>query len=99
MPRTITREEFDRACDAIWTEFVYADGNAIRTSDEAKDVPGFCTLLRVYLSKMENDWATKPGVNQGDGSVQVTQALNGLRKVAAIAMRGMIYNGVRGREN
>ena len=91
---TITREEFDEACDALWSEIAYQDSLPRRTDDEAKDVPGFLTLARRYERKIENDWADLPGV--GDPA-QVEEALHGLRKVSAIYLRAMIYCGIRNR--
>jgi hypothetical protein len=85
------------AFSAIKTELDYQDKLPIRTADEAQDVPGFLTLLRRYTRKVEDAWADNGGVEQPDGSVQVEEALHGLRKLAAIAVRAMIYNGVRSR--
>jgi hypothetical protein len=99
MPRLVTRREFDEACEAVWTEIKYQNELPRRTEDEARDVPGFLTLLRRYIRKTENAWADNPGVPQSEGLVQVPKALDGLRKVAAVAMRGMIYNGVRNRSS
>lgn len=93
----VTQEDFDKACRAIWTELEYQNTLPIRTADEASDVPGFLTLLRRYLSKVENGWADNAGEVQEDGTIQVTEALHGLRKLAAIAVRAMLYNGVRSR--
>ena len=87
----ITREEFDEACDALWTEINYQNNLSRRTADEAKDVPGFLTLGRRYERKIEDDWADQAG------TPQVEDALHGLRKVSAIYLRGMIYCGVRDR--
>jgi hypothetical protein len=92
MARTVSREAFNEAVEALWTELYYQDNLPRRTeADEAKDVPGFATLGRRYLRKMEDDWADKPG------TPQVEEALHGLRKLGAIFVRGMIYNGVRRR--
>ena len=91
---SVSREEFDEAVEALWTELQYQDGLSIRTADEAKDVPGFLTLARVYLSETEKQWAHNPGVGEPP---QVEEALNGLRKCAAIFVRAMVYNGVRNR--
>lgn len=90
----VTRAEFDAAVEALWAELQYQDGLPIRTADEAKDVPGFLSLARVYMRKAEDAWATQPATAQPDNTVQVTEALHGLRKIAAIAIRAMIYNGV-----
>ncbi len=92
-PRIISREEFLEACEAVWTEIEYQNNLPRRTDDEAKDVPGFLTLMRCYLRKAEDEWADNPGVMQHDGQVQVESALNRLRSLAAIAVRAMIYNG------
>lgn len=99
MKRTeVTRAEFDAACDALWTELQYQDNLQRRTDDEAKDVPGFVTLGRRYVRLLEDAWADNPGTVQDNGTVQVEEALNGLRKVAAIFVRAMVYNGVRERK-
>jgi hypothetical protein len=95
MPRTVTREEFDRACNAIWSEIEYQNGLSRRTDDEAKDVPGFMTLLRRYIRKTEDAWADEPAEERTESGIQVTKALHGLRKLATICVRAMIYNGIR----
>lgn len=94
--KTLYRE-FARAADAIYSEILYQDNLERRTDDEAKDVPGFLTLLRRYIRQTEDVWVENPGTEQEDGLVQVTAALDGLRKIAAIATRAMIYNGIRQR--
>lgn len=99
MPRTVTREQFDEAVEALWTEIEYQNALPHRTEDEADDVPGFLTLLRRYTSKAEIERCDNAAVKQPDGTVQVPEALHALRKLAGIALRGMIYNGVRSREN
>jgi len=83
--------------DAITDELKYQDALPRRTDDEAKDVPGFLTLARVYMRRCEDNWANNPGMMQPDGQVQVEEALHDLRKLAAIFVRAMIYNGVRRR--
>jgi hypothetical protein len=88
----ITREQFNLAMEAIWSEIQYQDQLPLRTDDSAKDVPGFITLGRRYIRKLEDDWADNPG--EGN-PCQVPQALHGLRKVAAVFTRAMICNGVR----
>lgn len=98
-PKTVSRAEFDRACEALWTEMEYVNALPIRTSDEADDVPGFLTLLRRYVRKTEDAWADNAGVMQIGGDVQVPQALHGLRKLAGICIRAMIYNGIRSRSD
>lgn len=93
----ITRQDFDKAVEAIWTEIEYQNNLARRTeaedttdaTREAHDVPGFLTLARRYERKIEDDWADQPA--------PVEDALHGLRKVAAIFTRSMIYCGVRNR--
>ena len=99
MSRTINREEFDEACEALWTEIEYQNSLPHRTDDEAKDIPGFLTLLRRYLRKVEDDWADNAGVPVDDGQwkVQVPEAQHGMRKLSGIALRAMIYNGIRKR--
>ena len=91
MSRLVTREEFDKVCEAIWSELEYQNNLPRRTDDEAKDVPGFATLARRYMRKLEDDWADLPG------TPQVEPALHGLRKLAAIFVRSMIYCGIRHR--
>lgn len=98
MARYVTREEFDNAVEALWSEIEYQNGLARRTDDEATEVPAFCTMLRNYTMRCEMDWIDNPGTKQPDGQVQVSKALHGLRKISAIALRGMIYNGVRNRD-
>jgi len=89
MRKLITREEFDKAVEAVWTEIEYQNGLPRRTaSAEAKDVPGFLTLGRRYMRKTEDLWAD---------NACAEEALPGLRKLAAIFIRGMIYSGIRGR--
>lgn len=92
MSRKITREEFLVATEALWTEIDYQNTLPRRTDDEAKDVPGFMTLVRRYMRHVEDDWADNPGV--GDPP-QVESALHGLRKLTAILIRSMIYCGIR----
>lgn len=94
-PKTITREEFDAACDALWSEIEYQNTLPIRTPDEAKDIPSFCTLGRAYLRKVEDAWATQPA-NEETGVVE--DAAHGCRKLAAIFLRAMMYSGIRHRE-
>ena len=94
MSRTVDRQRFDMAAEAIWQELEYQDRLTRRTDDEATDVPGFATLARRYMRKLEDHWADQPGV--GDPPV-VEDALHDLRKLAAIFVRAMIYNGVRTR--
>lgn len=93
--KTVSRREFDVACDALWSELQYQDNLPRRTDDEASDVPGFLTLGRRYMRKVEDDWADQAGTGP---SVQVEDALHGLRKLSAIFMRAMIYNGIRKRQ-
>jgi len=99
-PHTICREEFDQACEAVWTEIEYVNNLPRRTSDEAKDVPGFLTLARLYMDRTAAAWADQPGKpcviirdHEPEFMVQVPDALAGLRKVAGIMVRAMIYNG------
>jgi hypothetical protein len=87
--RVIGRQEFDEACNAVWTELQYQDALPRRTDDEAKDPQGFATLGRVYLRKLEDDWAMNPG--------PVEAAFHDLRKLSAVFVRGMIYCGIRTR--
>lgn len=93
----ITSEQFKEACDAVWVEIVYQNGLERRTeaqasdcgTGEAHDVPGFLTLARRYMRKIEDAWADQPA--------PVEDALDGLRKVAAIFVRAMIYTRIRWR--
>ncbi len=96
-PRTVTRQEFIDAAEAIWTELQYQDNLPRRTDDEAKSVEGFATLGRRYLRHLEDHWADQPGVPDANGVYVVEDALNDLRKLAAIFARGMIYMGIRQR--
>lgn len=94
MPRLVTRDEFDRACNAVWSEIEYQNTLPRRTDDEAKDVPGFLTLLRCLYAadggrlggsaRGGAQRARSPGPQRG-----------GMRKLAAICVRAMIYNGIR----
>lgn len=86
----VTLEELGKAMAAVMDEVAYQNNLERRTDDEAKDVPGFLTLLRVYLRKAEDVWANNPGPER---------ALHEMRKLAAIAVRGMAYCGVRGRND
>ena len=86
--RVVTEDEFLEAMRAVRGELNYQDGLERRTEDEAKDPAGFFTLARRYLRKGEDEWADNPGPEL---------ALHALRKIAAIAIRGMIYCGVRHR--
>lgn len=95
MSRKITREEFDIVVEAIWSELKYQNNLPRRTDDEAKDIPGFLTLLRRYIRIAEDDWADNPGEETPYGDVQVPKAQHDLRKLAAICARAMIYNGVK----
>lgn len=86
----VTREQFEEAMEAIWSELQYQNQLPIRTEDgEAKDPAAFATLGRRYLRKLEDAWADNAGFEP---------SLPFLRKLAAIFTRGMIYNGVRRRE-
>ena len=78
------------AAEAVWSEIEYQNSLARRTdADEAKDMPGFLTLLRRYQRKVEDIWADNPG--------PVEEAEHGMRKLAAICVRAMIYTKVRHR--
>jgi hypothetical protein len=89
MTEIVTREEFDKAVEAIWTEIEYQNSLPRRTeASEARQVPSFLTLGQVYLDNTARDWA----LNEGD-----EVALHGLRKLAAIFVRGMTYCGIRNR--
>lgn len=86
----VTREQFDKTCEIIWSEIVYQNKLSRRTDEsEATQVPSFLTLGQVYLNKTAEDWA----MNKGD-----ELALHGLRKIAAIFVRGMVYCGNRERK-
>ena len=90
MPK-ITKAQFKEAAQALVGELAYQDSLPRRTEDgEAKDPAAFATLARVYLRKLEDNWA----MNEGN-----ELALHDLRKCAAIFVRAMIYCGVRERAN
>jgi hypothetical protein len=89
MSKTVTKAEFQAACDAVWTEIEYQNSLPRRTDDEAKEPAGFATLGRVYLSRLEAAWSDNVGIEE---------SLPFLRKLAAIFIRGMIYCGVRVRQ-
>lgn len=95
MPKYVTKEEFDKAVEAVWSEIEYQNSLPRRTNDEAKEIPAFCTMLRQYTHRCEIAWMDNPGEEQPDGKIQVTEALHYLRKVAAIAVRSMVYNGIK----
>ena len=95
MIKNVNLNDLETVFDAIRTELKYQNELPIRTDDEAKDVAGFATLARRYLRKLEDNWADNPGTLQPDGSIQVEKALHDLRKMAAIFVRAMVYNGVR----
>jgi hypothetical protein len=97
-PRTVNQVEACLALLAVKGELEYQNSLARRTSDEAKDVPGFLTLLRRYLRKAEDVWADTPGELQKDGTTAVPEAEDCLRKIAAIAVRGMVYTHIRSRK-
>lgn len=99
MSRHVTKEEFDAACSAVWTELEYQNKLPIRTDDEARDVAGFLTLLRVYLRDTENIWAKNSSDCVINTLPQCAEALGGLRKIAGIAIRSMIYSGVLARNS
>lgn len=85
----VTRNQFDAAVDAIWSEIEYQDNLPRRTEEgEAKGPEGFATLGRRYLRKLEDAWADNAG-NEA--------SLPELRKLATIFTRGMIYCGIRRR--
>jgi hypothetical protein len=88
MSRIVTREEFDKAAEAVWSEIEYQNTLPRRTEDEAKEPAGFFTLGEVYLRRGEDAWADNAGTEA---------CLPGLRKLAAIFTRGMIYCGIRSR--
>lgn len=80
----------ETAFTAILGELLYQDDLPRRTDDaEAKEVPSFLALLDVYTEKAKRDWAEQAGDEA---------ALHGLRKIAAIAVRGMVYCGTRIRD-
>jgi hypothetical protein len=82
----ITRAQFDTAVEAVWSEIQYQNQLPIRTEDgEAKDPAAFATLGRVYLRRLEEAWCNNAGF---------AESLPVLRKLAAIFVRGMIYNGI-----
>lgn len=91
----ITKEQFDEAANALWSEIEYQNNLPRRTeaedtndrTREASDVPGFLTLARRYERKVEDAWADQPA--------PVEDALHGLRKCAAVYLRAMVYCGVR----
>lgn len=85
--RVVSREEFNEAIEAVWSEIVYQNNLSRRTDEgEAKNPASFATLGRVYLRRLEDAWSD----NEGNEA-----ALPFLRKLAAIFTRGMIYAGIR----
>lgn len=88
--RKVTREEFDRAAEAVWTEIEYQNNLPIRTDeDEAQDIPGFGMLGRTYMRRLEDSWTDNAGIEK---------ALPVLRKLSGIFIRGMIYCGITSRQ-
>ena len=85
---TVTREQFDKAVEAVWTEIQYQNSLERRTGDEAKEPAGFFTLGHVYLRRGEDAWSDNAGIEA---------CLPSLRKLAAIFVRGMVYCGIRER--
>ncbi len=88
MSRIINRDEFNAACEALWSEIEYQNNLPRRTNDEAKDTPGFLTLGERYIRKTADTWVDEAGDAAGP---------HGMRKLAAIFLRGMIYLGIVGR--
>ena len=88
MSRLVTREEFNEAVEAVWSEIEYQNNLPRRTDDEAKEPAGFFTLGRRYIRLGEDLWADNAGTEP---------CLPSLRKLAAIFVRGMVYCGVRKR--
>lgn len=84
--RIVTREEFDKAVEAIWTEIEYQNKLPRRTEDEATEHGSFVSLSNVYVRRLEESWADNPGV--------VPLVTHSVRKIAAIWIRCMIYNGI-----
>lgn len=98
MARQLTKEEFDKVCDAIWSEIEYQNSLTRRTDNEAKEPAAFATLLRRYLRHLEDHWADQPALpntKEGEPTLVVEDCLNDLRKLAAICVRGMAYSGIR----
>lgn len=96
--RNITKDEFNKAVEAIWTEIEYRNSLDRRTEDEAKDVPGYLTLIDRYRRLTADKWSDSPGTLQEDKKYQVEEALHGLRKIAGIAICSMIYCGIKKRK-
>ena len=91
----VTREELNDVVEALWSELDYQNKLDRRAEDEGTNIPGFLTLADVYLRKTADAWAKSPAVEQPDGSFQVSEAQDGIRKVAAIMIRAMVYNGAK----
>jgi hypothetical protein len=90
MPKAnVTREQFNEAVEAVWSEIEYQNNLPRRTDDEAKEPAGFFTLARVYLRRGEDAWSDNAGTEA---------CLPSLRKLSAILVRGMIYCGIRYRQ-
>jgi hypothetical protein len=84
--RIVDFVQFVRAMAAVWSEIRYQNELDWRTEDEAKSPADFATLGHRYLRKLEDDWSDNAGIEK---------SLPNLRKLSAIFVRGMIYNGVR----
>ncbi len=79
----VTRDQFDSVMEVVWSEITYQNSLPRRTADgEAKDIPGFLTLGRRYMSKAEAAWAD---------SLNSERASSEIRKLAAIFVRALVY--------
>lgn len=86
---TVSREAFDRAVEAVWSEIQYQNELPRRTdSGEAHGIAGYASLIDKCNRDMVDTWYAEKGEDR---------CLHNIRKTAASAIRGMIFCGVRPR--
>lgn len=77
--------------DAINEELTYQTSlsGTKRADDIDHGIAGRLVTIQAYLNKAQEAWVMEPGYES---------ALHNLRKIATIAIRGMLHYGVRKRE-
>ncbi len=50
MPKSVSHEEFESVCEALWTELQYQDNLPRRTDGEAKDMV-YCVIRTRIIRK------------------------------------------------
>ena len=86
--QTVGLAGFSQAIQVVWGEIEYQNKLKIDYNIQAKDLPGFLTLGRRYMTRAEAAWA-----DNDDPKV----ALHELRKLATIFVRAMVYCGAESR--